>query len=199
MLRSPTGLRGFILMSVSPASCSPDIANSEYNWQSLEAHAIAPPFVLRRWLQDEGSLTKHLISLSANQFQVQLISESWVNLASSNLLSQFGPLHQSHKFWSRKVVLLGKGEEWVAAHTLIPEYSLLGPLQQVMNLKSKPLGEYLFSHPDLIRGELDFTPAQGEGWGRRSLFYLYGKPIMVAEFFLPALLAILQGDGTTAT
>lgn len=178
------------------ANPSPDISNSEFRWQSLDSHDIAPSSVLRGWLLDEGSLTRQLVDFSENQFRVKLISECWETLSSNILLSQFGPLRQSHKFWSRKVILLGKEEEWVAAHTLIPEYSLLGPLQQVLNLKSKPLGEYLFSHPELIRGEMDFTPLQGQGWGRRSLFYLYRKPIMVAEFFLPALLAALQGDAT---
>ncbi len=199
MLRSPHGLRNLSFMPLSAASRSHDISNSEFRWQSLEYLDVAPSSVVRRWLQDEGSLTKQLIILSGNQFRVNLISESWETLTSAVLLRQFGPLQPAHKFWSRKVVLLGKGEEWVAAHTLIPEYSLLGPLQQVMSLKSKPLGEYLFSHPDLIRCELDFTPLPGQGWGRRSLFYLYGKPIMVAEFFLPAMLAVLQSNSTSTS
>jgi chorismate--pyruvate lyase len=58
----------------------------------------------------------------------------------------------------------------------------------VLELNEKPLGEYLFSHPDLIRSSIDITPTAGDSWGRRSLFYLFEKPIMVAEFFLPTIL-----------
>lgn len=192
MLRSPPGLRKFSLMQFSPLILSPDISNTEFDWQPLASHSMVPSAILRQWLQDEGSLTKQLTALSANQFQVKLVSEAWVHLVQSDLLGQFGPVGQGHRFWSRKVLLLGKGEEWVAAHTLIPEHSFLSPLQQVMRLQSKPLGEFLFSHPDLLRSEMVFTPAAEQGWGRRSLFFLYQKPVMVAEFFLPALIATLD-------
>lgn len=73
------------------------------------------------------------------------------------------------------------------AHTLVPEHSLFSPLKQVLELNTKPLGEYLFSHPDLIRTGLDITSYKGDSWARRSLFFLHSKPVMVAEFFLPAL------------
>lgn len=192
MLRSLIRLRNFSHMPLSLANPIPDISNTEYDWQPLASHRVAPPEILRHWLQDEGSLTKQLIALSAHHFQVKLVSEAWVNLGSEALRGQFGPVGQSHRFWSRKVLLLGKGEEWIAAHTLVPEHSFLSPLQQVVNLQTKPLGEFLFSHPELIRSEMVFTPTAGQGWGRRSLFFLYQKPVMVAEFFLPALLATLN-------
>lgn len=175
-------------MQLSQDPSLPDIATVNYDWQPLEAHKLAPSTSVRRWLQDEGSLTKQLIALSGNEFQVRLETEEWINLNSPELRCQFGPVPQSHRFWSRKVMLLGKGEAWVAAHTLIPEHSFCSPLQQVLQLQNKPLGEFLFSHPGLIRSAMDFTPAAREGWGRRSLFLLFQKPVMVAEFFLPALL-----------
>jgi len=83
--------------------------------------------------------------------------------------------------------LFGAGEQWVSAHTLIPEHSLVGPLAELLTLKEKPLGEYLFNHPELMRSAIDVTLCGGDTWGRRSLFFLHGKPILVGEFFLPAL------------
>lgn len=74
------------------------------------------------------------------------------------------------------------------AHTLIPEHSFESPLQEVLSLNVKPLGEYLFNQPNLIRTEMDVTAGNSDTWGRRSLFYLFGKPILVAEFFLPGLI-----------
>lgn len=179
-------------MTLPQATFVPDIAVINYDWQPLEAHKPGPSDSVRRWLQDQGSLTRQLIALSGNEFQVRLETEAWITLDSTNLRSQFGPVPQSHRFWSRKVTLLGRGEQWVAAHTLIPEHSFCSPLQQVLNLQNKPLGEFLFSHPGLVRSDMDFTPADEQGWGRRSLFFLFQKPVMVAEFFLPALLHAIE-------
>lgn len=137
---------------------------------------------------DSGSLTQLLIKKSNNRFRVELVAQEWLEIAGADLRSQFGPVSTGHRFWSRKVVLMGNDEPWVMAHTLVPEHSLLSPLAQVLELNSKPLGEYLFSHPDLIRTGMDIAAYKTNLWARRSLFFLYSKPVMVAEFFLPALL-----------
>lgn len=75
------------------------------------------------------------------------------------------------------------------AHTLVPKHSLFSPLKEVLELNTRPLGEYLFSHPDLVRTGMEISPYRSGIWGRRSLFFLFNKPIMVAEFFLPQLIA----------
>ena len=149
---------------------------------------MAPGSNWGKWLYDPSSLTQRLIKKSNNHFSVELVAEEWLEIDRAEHRSHFGPLAVGHRFWSRKVILKGNNIPWVMAHTLVPEHSLFSPLKQVLELNTKPLGEYLFSHPDLIRTELDITPFRNDCWGRRSLFYLYKKPVMVAEFFLPALL-----------
>ncbi len=89
--------------------------------------------------------------------------------------------------WSRKVLLRCGETPWVAAHTLIPMSSMVGALKQLRSLRDRPLGEFLFQDPQLQRLQLEIAQSD-ELWGRRSLFYLRHKPILVAEFFLPALL-----------
>lgn len=143
----------------------------------------------KAWLTAPGSLTRLLKDSSAGQFRVEVQEEGQRNIDSAPLRAEFGPLAQQHSFWSRRVMLLGEEQPWVLAHTLLPAHSQLGPLAQVISLGSKPLGEFLFEHPQLQRSNLHFAHLQGRIWGRKSLFFLYGKPIMVAEFFLPALLA----------
>ena len=166
----------------------PDISNSNLDWHSEGERRSLPTDAWRRWLFDRSSLTKLLIQKSAGDFRVEIHGQEWLQLPNPAVRSCFGPLAAEHKFWSRKVVLFGDNTPWVLAHTLIPEFSLTGPLRRVLELNAKPLGEYLFSHPDLIRSGIDITPIAGDSWGRRSLFYLFEKPIMVAEFFLPAIL-----------
>ena len=92
---------------------------------------------------------------------------------------------------------------WVYARTVIPVQTLRGPQRRLAHLGSKPLGAALFADPNLGRGAVEvaclaageklFARAVGEGisteviWGRRSLFWLGGSPLLVSEFFLPAL------------
>jgi len=178
-------------MQSSQLLSAPDIANPAYHWAPLSSHSEQPDSIVSHWLQDEGSLTKQLLALSDNDFRVKLVKEEWITLNALALSKHFGPVSEHHRFWSRKVELWGKGQPWVAAHTLIPEHSFSSPLQQVMALQTKPLGEYLFSHKDLLRGEMEFILDRSNGWGRRSVFFLFSKPIMVAEFFLPALITEL--------
>lgn len=105
----------------------------------------------------------------------------------------------------RMVYLLCDGKPWVFARTVIPLRTLSGPQRRLTHLGSKPLGELLFADKTMRRGEVEvarlaagspvFSMAAqalkqkpGEIWGRRSVFYLQGKPLLVSEMFLPDLL-----------
>ncbi|MFT4860867.1 MAG: chorismate--pyruvate lyase [Pseudohongiellaceae bacterium] len=167
---------------------SPDISDAAMHWDPITGSKLSPESPWWPWVSDPGSLTKRLKAQSDGKFAVQVDVEQWRSDLPLAVRSLFGPLAATHQFWSRKVTLLGCDTPWVKAHTLIPAHSLLSPLKTVMELKNQPLGEYLFDHPDLVRGAMDVTLLGRDIWGRRSLFYLFGKPILVAEFFLPALL-----------
>ncbi len=167
---------------------TPDISDPLFNWLSPDRLDRSPSDDWKQWLFDSSSLTQLLIQKSKQDFSVEVVAEGWVVLSRVEVRGKFGPVSADHRFWSRKVILLGHNKPWVLAHTLVPEHSFLSPLKQVQDLNEKPLGEYLFSHPDLVRSGMDITPFAGDSWGRRSLFYLFGKPLMVAEFFLPSLL-----------
>jgi len=166
----------------------PDISDSQFKWRSESECFSQLSDTWKNWLLDSGSLTQLLVEKSRGNFRVEVQSEGWTIVPQPAVRSRFGPLAAGHRFWSRKVVLLGNDIPWVLAHTLIPEVSLMSPLQRVLELNEKPLGEYLFCHPDLLRSGMDITHFAESSWGRRSLFYLFKKPVMVAEFFLPVIL-----------
>lgn len=165
-----------------------DVGAVDLRWQQPD-DVQWPDQRTRQWLTHPGSLTQLLKLASAGDFRVEVLAEGEQALANSRLRSEFGPLAVGHRFWSRKVLLQGMGRNWVQAHTLLPAHSQLSPLAEVMALGNKPLGEFLFNHPRLTRSHLHITRGQSGIWGRKSLFFLYRKPIMVAEFFLADLLA----------
>lgn len=175
-------------LSQDAGALSADISNPSLQWHRLGDRSARPNAQWSQWLFDAGSLTQLLIQKSRQGFRVEVRAEEWLQLERPEDRACFGPLAHGHAFWSRKVTLIGDDTPWVLAHTLIPEFSLLSPLKQVLELNEKPLGEYLFSHPELVRSGMDITQFADHSWGRRSLFYLFDKPIMVAEFFLPAIL-----------
>jgi chorismate--pyruvate lyase len=181
----PLTLERQISPLIKPA---PDIADSSILWLPLAQSSLNSSNEWWDWITNPGSLTKRLKEKSAGNFQVELVEEKWQSSLPQDLRALFGPVGKDHRFWSRKVVLLGRSQPWIQAHTLLPEHSLESPLREVMELNEKPLGEYLFNHPELIRTEMDVTAVGSDTWARRSLFYLFNKPVLVAEFFLPHLL-----------
>jgi chorismate--pyruvate lyase len=107
--------------------------------------------------------------------------------------------------WMREVRLLCNDDPWVFARTLIPLSSRQGRCQRLLHLGTRPLGEVLFNDPRSRRGEMEVArfrtehvlhrrALDGTGqerldpvWGRRSVFHLDGKPLLVCEVFLPDL------------
>ena len=106
--------------------------------------------------------------------------------------------------WIRQVQLLCDGMPWVFARTVVPVTTLSGAQQQLARLGDRPLGAFLFADPGMQRGPVElacirkeqamFSEASSglkrkpaEVWGRRSVFRVGGKPLLVAELFLPAV------------
>ena len=166
---------------------SPSITEKA-DWPVAGEAVTAMPANARDWLFDSGSLTARLKTLSEGKFAVEVVDESWLVFPELRFRSRFGPVAPEHRFWSRRVVLLGNGVPWVFANTLIPTHSLGGDLEQIIRLGTRPLGEYLFSQPELSRSEIEIKEIAEESWGRRSWFFLNAKPVLVAEYFLPSLL-----------
>jgi chorismate--pyruvate lyase len=95
------------------------------------------------------------------------------------------------------------------AHSVIPTLSSSGSNHAILRLDKKPLGAVLFSKTrkqsqarpprDIARldksSELwkrctkNFAGLSSPLWARRTLYRLKGRPILVNEIFLPALLS----------
>jgi len=164
------------------------------------------------WLLDPGSLTARLLARAGGHFRVRITRLCWQRPTPAEARELGMPLHE--RALVREVVLEGRGEPWVIARSVIPRGSLAGRNRQLRRLGNRPLGAFLFRDPTLQRRAVRFTrlpsggrdrPPGGSGsasahacWGRRSTFILHGHPLIVAEYFLPALLRPGAGAGNPA-
>ena len=167
---------------------------------------------LCHWLQDRGSLTARLVALSRGEFRVRVLRQQH-RLPSLDEQLALG-LKRPGLALVREVVLEGRGQPWVFARSVLPLSSLTGQLRQLRRQGSRPLGAFLFSQPRLVRSPIQVVrlgsgqayvpaaclpaaPDQPPLWGRRSVFWLQGKPLLVSEVFLPSF-AQPWVDSTTA-
>ncbi len=184
-------------------------ANLEPNWGSWQVYRGSDvPKGMEDWLLDRGSLTSRLVKASEGAFRVRLLRQGWGRPLYSE--SQLLSTRRAETALVREVELLGHDTPWVFARTLIPASSLRGSARRLANLGNKPLGAILFSDPGMRRGPIQIARLQprhplfaaatnslqqkpAELWGRRTLFYLAGKPLLVNEIFLPEIPLVIEG------
>lgn len=164
-------------------------------WRRHQARAplaIPPPW--RSWLLAQGSLTKRLVTASGGDFRVQMLAQA-LRRPLPEERAALG-LPQRRVALVREVLLLGRGEPWVYARSVIPLTVLRGRYGFLRRLGTKPLGALLFRDAGIRRGAIEVTqrmpprflpktPAESLAWVRRSVFYLDQQPLLVAEMFLP--------------
>lgn len=152
------------------------------------------------WLLDPASLSRRVVAVCAGRFRVEVVSQGW-HRPLLNEAQVLGVAPGCYAF-VRQVYLLCDGQPWVFARTVIPRTTLTGHERRLAHLNSRPLGEVLFADPSMRRGEVEIARLAPQDrlyhaatqrlaakpadiWGRRSLFTLSDKPLLVNEIFLP--------------
>jgi len=169
------------------------------------AHELRQGFLpteLAGWLLDPGSLTARLLQRCPGSFHVQVLSEVWCS-PQHNEIRRLG-MHERQMSFIREVYLCCGDQPLVFARTVIPRKTLSGKQKHLAGLGSKPLGAVLFTDPHMHRDEIEVAHLESREqlfhkavaaladkpatiWGRRSVFYLDNKPLLVNEIFLPAI------------
>jgi chorismate--pyruvate lyase len=172
-----------------------------WNFTRELRHGFVPADMVD-WLFDPGSLTARLIQGCSGRFQVQVLSQVW-HAPLHNEIKRLGMRERQMSF-IREVYLCCDGQPWVFARTVIPRKSLSGKQKHLASLGSRPLGAVLFADPHMHRDEIEVACLQPRQqlyhkavaalpskpasiWGRRSVFYLNNKPLLVNEIFLPGI------------
>jgi len=156
-----------------------------------------PPSLLP-WLFDTSSLTARMIERCGQDFSVRVISQHWQKLEAKEASAM--ALKNVHSALVRQVVLCCCEQPLVYARTVIPATTVQGAQRRYANMGNRPLGAMLFSDRTMKREEVQvallsisheankYTEIGGPVWGRRSVFRVSGKPLLVSEYFLPELL-----------
>ena len=156
------------------------------------------PADIQAWLFDPASLTTRLQQKCAAGFHVDVLSQTSLKPRLDEL-EVLGAATGSYAL-VRQVRLCCGASCWVYARTVIPFSTLKGKQRIYANLGARPLGAMLFADRTMGRDEVMVTSLGGSQlpdglgleqddtvWGRRSVFRVAGKPLLVSEYFLPAL------------
>ena len=171
------------------------------NWNPRKkCVSIDIPADINDWLFDPSSLTARLIKKCSGRFRVEVLSIEKTTPTPDEI--RVLKMRYRSQAIIRQVLLYCDDKPWVYARTIIPVSSLRGPLRGIAKLGNKPLGAVLFADKSMVRSEIEvacvkpdsacyvWTHHKGDEvvWGRRSVFWVRKKPLLVSEFFLPELL-----------
>jgi chorismate lyase len=155
------------------------------------------------WLFDHDSLTARL-KRHCLTFEVRVLSQRYQRptLDEQKILD----VRPGRFALIRQVCLYCNGTASVYARTVIPTTTLTGHRRVYANLGTRPLGAMLFADRTMQRDEvmvsefllaelpLENSNREGHCWGRRSIFRVGGKPLLVSEYFLPELVGAYNFD-----
>ena len=129
---------------------------------------------------------------------MQVISQQWQKLTTEEARAM--SLKNVHAALVRQVYLCCEGVPLVYARTVIPATTIQGAQRRFANMGNRPLGAMLFSDRTMRREDVQvailpasnalkrFARVDEQVWGRRSVFRVSGRPLLVSEYFLPEIL-----------
>ncbi|WP_036770256.1 chorismate lyase [Photorhabdus australis] len=148
-------------------------------WLSMNSSDF--PDEILDWLMELGSMTRRFEQYCGH---VHVVPFRECFITGEEIADESEHLPTSQRYWLREIVLYGDNIPWLLGRTLIPEATLTGPDEKLVDLGTVPLGRYLFSSNKLTRDYIQ-RGKHGNRWARRSLLRLSGKPLLLTEVFLP--------------
>ncbi len=161
------------------------------------------PENVQSWTYEPGSLTQRLRDYYGDAIGVKILLQQWNTpfLSERRLLK----LLENRYSLIREVLLHADGKPLILARTIIPAKTIKGAKRNLAHLGNRPLGEVIFSYPKLERIEMDVTlidpPTWTQSaiaevnidqpiWGRRTVYAIAHRQMLVSEFFLPGVLEV---------
>lgn len=173
----------------------------EPTWrENLRGSHHTLPENVQSWAYEPGSLTKRLRDYYGT-VKVNILLHQWRKPYLSER-KQLGLTEQRYAL-TREVMLSSGDTPLLLARTIIPQETIKVAHRNLAHLGTRPLGEVIFSYPDLERIAMDLVliaPShwsnqalklaniQDLTWGRRTVYAIQQRPMLVSEFFLPEIL-----------
>jgi chorismate--pyruvate lyase len=176
-------------------------------WQSYHSlrhlhHACISPLLLD-WLLDQGSFVERLKAYGVASPRVEVTTQRW----QVPMRDERDWLVLPDRVYAlvREVFIYSDDIVWMFARSVFPTKSLTGKERQLAHLKNRSLGSVLFKNPSLERSPFELASFHAgmawydkinqrveleasAVWGRRSLFHINNKPLLLSEVFLPSIL-----------
>ena len=128
---------------------------------------------------------------------MRVISQRWQIIGAEEASAM--SLNHEGSALVRQVLLCCGDKPLVYARTVIPVTSIQGAQRRYANMGNRPLGAMLFADRTMRREDVQvamlpdwhvanqYTTSDERVWGRRSVFRVTGKPLLVSEYFFPEL------------
>ena len=134
------------------------------------------------WLNEGGSITSRIRSFS--NFKLKLLKDGpgEVDIIEDDLI-----ISNYEENNIREVILLSNEEPLIYAKSIIPLETIKLGLNILGNLKENPLGDILFSNPEIKKKYMLFARFQSKEeifYGRKGIYKVKGYPFSVCEIFL---------------
>ena len=134
------------------------------------------------WLNEAGSITSRIKSFS--NFKLKLLKDGpgEVDIIEDDLI-----ISNYEENNIREVILLSNEEPLIYAKSIIPLETIKLGLNILGNLKENPLGDILFSNPEIKKKYMFFARFQSKKeifYGRKGIYTVKGYPFSVCEIFL---------------
>jgi chorismate--pyruvate lyase len=159
------------------------------------------PGNVQSWIYESDSLTQRLRNFYGDAVAVKILLQRWHTpfLSERRLLKL--PEHQY--VLTREVLLHANGKPLILARSIIPASTIKVVKSNLSHLGNRPLGEVIFSYPKLERIAMDIALIEPSTWtqsalteasidqpiwGRRTVYAIAHKQMLVSEFFLPEVL-----------
>ena len=173
------------------------------HWQTIShfRHHSFPPEI-RDILLDSGSLSESLEKYCNGNFNLQLVRQVWQR----PLPDEASALRLGTGRYAllREIFLRCDDIPLVYGRSIFPVQTVTGAERRLAHWGHRPLGDYLFSGKNIRRSQIEIARITPNNslyqlirrninfkdtglWGRRSIFYIKNKPLLIVEVFLPEL------------
>jgi chorismate--pyruvate lyase len=177
----------------------------ELNWKNYSTlQELAVSTHLQSWLKHTGSFMQRLREKGVLDPRIHVLLQEWQ--VAEPWESKALNISPQDDILVREVLILSEKKYWMFARSIFPRQTLTGEEAALAHLKTRPLGSFLFNHPDMKRSEFAFTCLSSgmrwhekvknsinpfiyldeqQVWSRYSLFHLQEKSLLLTEVFLP--------------